>query len=234
MNKLICFTFAGGTASFFDEIERDLLPASIEVIKPEYAGHGARHKEKQYDNFSALADDMFASIKGQLTGGEYSLFGYSMGAITLIEVLKRILASSELPQPKHVFIAAHEPHTKKELLSFTPDELDEWVKKRTISFGTVPEKLIDNKTFWRMYLPLYRHDYTMLAGYDFNDLHLKTKIPATIFYSETDTPLDEMRLWGKYFVDRIEYYKYEGQHFFIHQHHEEMAGAIMEALNDKF
>ena len=35
--KLFCFTYAGGTASFYEQIE-DLLPKSIEVIKLEYAG----------------------------------------------------------------------------------------------------------------------------------------------------------------------------------------------------
>lgn len=225
--QLFCFTFAGGTASFFDDVERDL--PNIEVVKLEYAGHGNRHKEVLYRDYQELADDMFTCFRKFYNGREYSLFGYSMGTITLVEVLRRILASI-FPKPEDVFLAAHGPCTKAELLSFLPDELDEWVKKRTISFGTVPEKLIDNKTFWRMYLPLYRHDYTMLAHYDFNDLHLTTNIPATIFYSETDTPLKEMKLWEKYFRGQVDYHCYEGQHFFIQQHHREMAKVIEEAL----
>lgn len=230
-SQLFCFTFAGGTASFFDEIERD-LPRAIEVIKPEYAGHGARHKEPLYDSFSDLANDMFTHVKNNYAGGDYSLFGYSMGTVTLVEVLKRILAShSLLPAPQHIFLGAHEPHTKKELLGFTEDELDEWVKEQTLKFGTVPEKLINNKTFWRMYLPLYRADYTLLAHYDFERLSLKTKsdIPATIFYSEEDTPLKEMKLWERYFGS-VNYHRYEGQHFFIQQHHMEIARVIADKL----
>ena len=56
-------------------------------------------------------------------------------------------------------------------------------------------------------------------------------IPATIFYSETDTSLNEMILWDDYFVYLTAYYKYEGNHFFIKEHHAEMAGVIMEALS---
>ena len=248
--QLFCFTFAGGTASFFDQIEKDLgtpvdneavntvtsavdsAGSMINVIKLEYAGHGARHREPLYRNYQELADDLFDQFQhlyAQGVGNDYALFGYSMGTITLVEVLRRILASV-LPAPKHIFLAAHEPHTKAELLTFTPDEMDEWVKDRTIKFGTVPEKLLNNKTYWRMYLPLYRHDYTLLAHYDFENLSLETDIPATIFYSETDTPLKEMKLWEKYFRGHVEYCRYKGQHFFIQQHHEEMARVIIDRL----
>ena len=176
---------------------------------------------------------MFTQLKERYNGGSYALFGYSMGTITLVEVLRRILsladgddASSALPTPACVFLAAHEPHTKAELLSFSPNEMDEWVKERTLKFGTVPDKLVNNQTFWRMYLPLYRHDYTLLAHYSFADLVLEASISATIFYSETDTPLKDMKLWERYFRGHVDYYCYEGQHFFIQQHHKEMASVI--------
>lgn len=265
-SQLFCFTFAGGTASFFDQIEQDLSGSGIACVKLEYAGHGERHREPLYNDFSALADDMFEQFRASYYSvydssssnsdsgssdssgldssnsnnysdysdySDYSLFGYSMGTITLVEVLRRLLmplGSSTLPAPKHVFLAAHEPHTHKELLSFNPDELDSWVKERTLKFGTVPEKLINNKTFWRMYLPLYRADYALLAGYNFENLNLHTDIPATIFYSEADTPLKEMKLWEKYFTGRVDYHCYEGQHFFIKEHHAEMANVIMREL----
>ncbi len=230
--QLFCFTFAGGTASFFDQIGQDLAKSNIGCVKLEYAGHGARHREPLYCDYQELADDLFGQFQHIYAHSDcdnYALFGYSMGTITLVEILRRILASV-LPAPKHIFLAAHEPHTKAELLTFTPDEMDECVKERTIRFGTVPEKLLNNKTYWRMYLPLYRHDYTLLAHYNFNNLNLQTTIPSTIFYSETDTPLKEMKLWEKYFRGRVEYCRYEGQHFFIQQHHEEMARVIADRL----
>ena len=224
--QLFCFTYAGGTSSFFDEIEKDL--PEVAVIKPEYAGHGERRKEFFYENFDELADDMLREVKERLIG-DYALFGYSMGSITLVEVLKRIIAEG-LPMPKHVFLAAHEPHTKSELFGYTSDELDEWVKKRTINFGGVPDKLVNNKAFWRMYLPLYRADYSIIGKYEFEKLELRSTIPATVFYSETDTPLSDMKLWENYFAGNIDYHRYKGNHFFIGEHHREMADVIREKL----
>lgn len=226
--QIFCFTCAGGNASFFDEIGKDL--DGIEIVKLEYAGHGTRHKEPSYRDFDELADDVFRELKSRYTGRDYALFGYSMGSIALAEVLKRILAVSDMKLPSGVFLAAHEPHTKSELLDFSDDELDEWVKERTIKFGGVPEKLLHNKAFWRMYLPLYRADYTLIGKYQFEKLDLKTEIPATVFYSETDTPLADMELWRNYFTGDCEYHRFEGAHFFIKEHHREMAGIIRERL----
>lgn len=225
--QLFCFTFAGGTAAFYDVIENDL--PNIDLVKLEYAGHGERRIEPLYQDFDALAYDMFSCFKDSYSGGRYGLLGYSMGSISVAEVLRRII-SERLRLPFHVFLAAHEPHTKVELLSFTPDELDAWVKTRTIRFGAVPEKLINNSPFWRTYLPLYRADYSLIGTYRFEELVLKTEIPATFFYSEMDTPLKEMMIWKKYFVGDTDFYRFEGNHFFIQEHHCKMAKIIKEKL----
>ena len=222
--QLFCFTHAGGNASFFDGIEKDL--PDIEFVKLEYPGHGTRHKEPFCGSFDILADDVYSNIKKTYFGEEYALFGYSMGSITLVEVLKRVQRAPDMPLPCAVFMAAHEPQIKSELLDFNDDELDEWVKERTIHFGAVPEKLINNKSFWRMYLPLYRLDYKIIGKYGFEYLEVETKVPAVIFYSDTDTPLCDMKRWEKHFTGECEFFRFEGNHFFIHQHHEKMAAII--------
>lgn len=229
--QLFCFTYAGGNASFFDQIEKDL--GGIDVVKLEYSGHGTRHREPLYSSFDELSADIYELLKGRYDGGAYALFGYSMGTITLAEILKKILKDSDMNPPFRVFLAAHEPHSKAELAGFTVDELDEWVKKRTIAFGAVPEKLVNSKPFWRTYLPLYRADYGIIGKYRFEDLELSTNIPVTIFYSETDTPRKEMDLWRKYFTGQCEYFCYEGTHFFIREHHEQMADIMLQRLNSE-
>ena len=231
MNKkprLFCFTYAGGSASFFDQIESDL--SEIELVKLEYSGHGTRHREPFYHNFDELAEDLYHQIRGYLNDGTYALFGYSMGSIALIEILKRILSEPNIQPPKHVFLAAHEPHTKTELTGFESGELDEWVINRTVRFGAVPEKLLHNRSFWRVYLPIYRADYSIIGAYRFEELKLKTDIPADVFYSETDTPKKEIELWNNFFIGRCVYHCFDGNHFFIQNYHLEMAQIIREEM----
>ena len=129
-------------------------------------------------------------------------------------MLRRILVDEDLPNPACVFLAAHEPHTKAELTGYTPEKLDDWVKDRTVRFGGVPDRLLENQSFWRIYLPLYRADYTLIGTYDFKALDLSTDIPLTVFYSETDTPLSDMRQWTRYFTGPCEFIEFGDISFF--------------------
>ena len=222
--QLFCYTYAGGTGAFFDPIAKNL--PDLQLITPDYPGHGERRKEPFCRDFAELADDFFARFKEEYTGGPYALFGYSMGSITVCEILRRILADESPVKPAHIFLAAHEPHAKAELTGYSPEEMDEWVKDRTVRFGGVPEKLLGNQSFWRIYLPLYRADYALIGAYDFSALDLVTDIPLTVFYSETDTPLEDLRQWTRFFTGKSEFIAFEGTHFFIQNHHAEMAQII--------
>lgn len=230
--QLFCFTFAGGTAAFYDQLE-DTCSGEIDFVKLEYPGHGSRHKEKLCDTFQELSKDLYRQIKKHYSGGEYALMGYSMGSIAVLEALRYLTGLEELPQPQHIFLAAHEPKTMVSLDQYSSEELDEYVRSRTILFGGVPEQLVHNKSFWRMYLPLYKADYLMISRYDFDSLAYTTNIPVTVFYSEQDTPRTEMELWKKYFVGSCEFVEYSGTHFFINEHCREMTMLIRERLGRK-
>ena len=148
--QIFCYTYAGGSASFFDGIEKEL--PGFELVKPDYAGHGARRKEPFCRDFTELADDLFTRFRGDYAGGKYALFGYSMGAITAAEILKRILETPEIPAPAHVYLAAHEPRSKTELDGYAPEESDKlWLLGRLAA--------------WTEYFFTYRPGRGMLCVY---------------------------------------------------------------------
>ena len=222
--QLICFTHAGGTSAFFDKLEKDL--PDYEMIKLEYSGHGKRYKEVLFHNIDELVEDLLGIIKSDYILDSYALMGYSMGSIVLIEVLKRIINDPNMKNPIHVFLAAHEPNSRSELVGFTDNELDYWVKERTLKFGEIPEKLENNTIFWRIYLPVYRADYCIICNYNFENIRLSSTIPATVFYSDSDTPKYNMELWRKYFIGDFKLYNYCGSHFFINDYHLDMSKVI--------
>ncbi len=207
---------------FFDDLELDLH--DIEVQKFEYAGHGTRHKESFYKTFEELAEDSYLFLQTRMTDSTYALFGYSMGSITLLEVLKLIIRNN-VKKPVHLFLAAHEPEPRKMIRGMSEEDLDKWVKNKTIQYGAVPEKLINNKPFWRTYLPIYRADYRIIGNHRFEEFDIHTNIPTTVFYSETDTPLEAMKQWMRYFSN-CSFQQYDGSHFFIRDHHEAIARRI--------
>ncbi len=228
--QLFCFTYAGGTAAFFDFLKNHLDP-SIEVEELEYAGHGVRHSEPFYSDFSELARDMYKHFLSLYKeGDEYALFGYSMGSISAVETLKLILKEGGIAPPVHVFLAAHEPYSRQELAGFSDVTIDEWIRERTIQFGGIPESLIHNKSFWRVYLPIYRADYRIIGKYDFQQSNFITEAPATVFYSETDTPYSRIKDWKHYFIGECGLIPFEGNHFFIYGHEQEIADMIMRKL----
>ncbi len=228
--QLFCFSHAGGSGTFYAPLEKALGP-QIEVVKLEYSGHGTRHKEPLYQSFEQAAKDLCEIMKANYSGGDYGLFGYSMGSICATECLKKLQDDSGFPCPKHIFLAAHEPHTMIPMGNYPSEEQEEYLRSRTIQFGGIPEKLLHNDSFWRMYLPIYRADYSMIAKYDFDHLEFKTVIPTTCFYSETDTPLQEMKKWSRYYVGQCEFMEYDGSHFFIKEHLPEIANVIMDRLS---
>ena len=69
----------------------------------------------------------------------------------------------------------------------------------------------------------------IIGKYKFENLKLKSDIPATVFYSESDTPFADMKNWDRYF-EKIDFVKYSGSHFFIHEHFCAMAQEIKKRL----
>ena len=169
---LFCFPFAGGTIDFYNNIER-ACGDRVKFIKLEYSGHGTRMKEPLYESFEEMTADLFPHILQTLERypeAEYSLLGYSMGSIAVFNMLQKIENENVQRRPWRVFLSAHQPQPISSLRNIPQLEVDGWVKDRTIEFGGVDSKLINNKIFWRVYLPIFRADYQMIAHYDFDSL----------------------------------------------------------------
>ena len=232
MNKkiLFCFTISGGKADFFDSISK-YLESDIEVVKLEYAGHGVRYREPFYQTLEELMDDLYPIIREKVKKKEtmYSFLGYSLGSVVASAMAQRIMKKGEIVAPEALFLAAHEPRQRIELESFSDMEESEMVKERVISFGNVPDRLIDNKAYWRVYLPIYRADFAMIGRFDFGLLETKEDIPVTIFYSEEDVPLTRIREWDRIYKN-CDYIQYSGSHFFIIEHCEKMADVIKQKM----
>lgn len=230
---LFCFNYAGGTVDFYDELEK--AAPSVKFIKLEYSGHGKRMKEPLCKSISEVTDDFYPSLIENLENRvdpEYALLGYSMGCLEAFDMLEKVY-NDNIKKPVRVFMAAHPPNNIEGIDNTAEtDDLDEWVKQRTLQFGGIDKRLINNKTFWRMYLPIYRADYQMIARYNFDDIKFQTDIPITVFYSEEDTPISSMKGWKKYFKGMNEYIEYSGTHFFIKQHYKEMADVICKRLEN--
>lgn len=229
--QLFCLTFAGGSGSFFNGLEAYIGP-EIELVKLEYAGHIGRHREPFYRDFGELTADMYGQIKARVRPDEpYALLGYSMGTLAAVELTKTFLERGEVSPPHHVFLASHGPCPILDRAKFSVSATDETVKEWTVRFGGLSGKLINSRTFWRMYLPIYRADYMLIAGYDFSRLDYEMSIPATALFSSEDIRCEDMEKWHSIFTGKFDMLEYDGGHFFLQGHEREVADAIRERLS---
>lgn len=226
---LFCFPFAGGTADFYNNLEK-ACGEEVRFIKLEYPGHGVRMKEPLCHSFDDLTRDLYPQIIRTLEEYpkmDYSMMGYSMGSIAMFDMLRLMLKNHIEKRPWSVFISAHQPQPVRALRNVPDEGIDHWVKERTIEFGGIDKRLLSNKSFWRVYLPIFKADYKMIADYEFEGSGFSTDIPATVFYSEEDTPYSEMIEWKNYFTGACDFIEYQGSHFFIDHYYQNMAMVIL-------
>ena len=58
----------------------------------------------------------------------------------------------------------------------------------------------------------------------------KTIPAAIVFYSETDTRFEDMKLWKNYFIGECDFHCFEGNHLFFQQHHAAISEIILAAM----
>lgn len=226
--KIFCLSYAGGTASFYDEMGARLCDENVKIVAIDYAGHGNRRKEKGYKSFEELSEDIIHIIDNSLLGDEeYALLGYSMGALAVADIVKHMTQKEYKNLPKVVFSFAHEPKVRVSMMGIC----DEEIKRRTINFGGIPEKLVENDAFWRVYLPIYKMDYEIIEQYSFKEYPDGVTIPLHVFYSSSDTLYEDMLEWNMYFKGNNSFHRFEGNHFFLYENLEDIVKIIRDAIN---
>ena len=228
--QIFCFTHAGGAASFYDNLELS-CDNNFDFIKFEYPGHGSKIKEELCYNIDEVVEKFYSEFKEKNNGEPYALFGYSMGSLIALYALQYIYLNKERQLPNHIFICAHCPHIIVKINEINKDHVDDYVKNRTIEFNAIPKELLNNRIFWRMYLPIYKADYTMINTFDIENFKFKTNVPATVFFGKNDLASKNIFDWNKFFEKKVEYIEYDSGHFFIKDHCKDMAMKIKEKLN---
>ena len=226
--RLICFPYAGGSADFYGPLEK-ALDERFEVVKVEYPGHGSRRADSLKSSIIDIADDVYERVNEEYgLDSEYALFGYSMGTIVLLEFLNKAIHNGKAGLLQHIFVASHEPRSYRQVVGPDIDVTEEWVKKRVIELGSIPQGLYDNAPFWRMYLPLYMADFEAIFEYDLDALSLTVDAPITVMYSEEDDTIFDIDGWRRFCNESFDKYSFDGGHFFITDHYKEIAEIINE------
>lgn len=200
----------------------------IRIYPIEIPGRGTRFAQPLWEDIEVIVDDIFEIIKRDINNSLYAFFGHSMGTILIYELTRRI-KNAGYSEPLHIFLSGRfPPHiNEKKLISDLPDDQ---FKKEIFELGGTPKELIESQELFDVFLPILRSDYKAIENYKMKHERIKWTSNISVLYGSHDKEIveHEYNEWANYTEGTCEFYKYCGDHFFIHKNTDK----ILDLLNN--
>lgn len=232
--RLFCFPYAGGSAAVFSNWKR-FLHNDIEVVPVELSGRGRRMGEAFYESVDEAVEDIYHRICLSLDSSPYSFFGHSMGTLIVYELCKKIRSMGGA-MPLHLFVSGrYPPHIRKEKRNYHNLPEDEF-KEEIMKIGGTDLQVFEDKELYRLFIPILRSDYKLVEEYAYVERDFKLDCNVTVFNGRADdiATYDDLLQWRKHTLGTSRIYEFDGGHFFIHDHAEEVIGIINETMLEGF
>ncbi|MDW3192232.1 MAG: alpha/beta fold hydrolase [Cytophagales bacterium] len=229
--KLFCFPYAGGSAQVYREWKQ--YPSEVfEVIPVELAGHGRRMTEPLYEDVSEMLEDIYPHVIEQVGSSDYAFFGHSMGGMLAFELVHRIRKSSGR-LPMHLFFSGRgAPHIRRtDKIRYHLLEEEDF-KKEVLNLGGTPPEFFAHPELLEIYLPILKNDFRLsetrppITEIEEIDVHLTALVGLDENLNE-----EERFGWQLHTSKSFELYQFEGEHFFIHNYHQEILRLIDRLLS---
>lgn len=215
--KLFCFSYAGGSATFFSKWN-GMIDKSIEVIPVEIPGRGTRFCDELCDNMKDLVDEIYNRLKLSFINEEYMLYGHSMGSWIVYYLTNRILKEG-IRQPERLFLSGKEaPHLNKEKTLYHLVNDREFANK-IYSLGGTPKELLENSELFEVFIPILKNDYKVIETCNYAEPVKVFDFDISIFNGvEDDLSEEDINEWARYTSKEFKIYYFDGGHFFIHDY----------------
>jgi medium-chain acyl-[acyl-carrier-protein] hydrolase len=224
--KLFCLPYAGGSAMVYSTWKKSLLPG-IEVIPIELAGRGGRAEVPFYSSLAGDGvEDVYNQIACHLDGSPFAIFGHSMGALFTYEVGQRIRLQTG-QAPSHLFFSGRgAPHRKlsDKIIHSLPDaEFQEEI----LRLGGTPKEIFEQAELAQIFLPILRSDYRLVETYESVDQFEPMDCDFTILRGTEDRyTREDAEEWRHYTKRRCHIEDFQGNHFFIHSHKQQVIDLV--------
>jgi len=213
--RLLCFHYAGGNASLFQNWP-DYLSPDIEVCAVQLPGRGNRSHEAPYTQLSAFKGTL-TEVLGPCLTRPFALFGYSMGALVAFE-FARELRRQHLPTPHHVFVAARRapqapPPLNHKLSAMSDADLIAFLREHGATLGSIKAKGI----IMRWILRTMRADCKIAETFVYTEEE-PLDCPISAFGGLEDPYVNEGHLagWQLHTRRNFSLCLFEGSHSFLH------------------
>lgn len=224
---LVCFPYAGGSASFFYPVS-DALQGTMQVVALQYPGRQDRRLERPLTTIAELADESFAALR-PLMDRPLAFFGHSMGATLAFEVAVR-MKRELIDGPVTLFASgrrAPSRHRAETVHLLDDDGIVAELKKVS---GT-DARILGDLELLRMVLPAIRGDYTAAETYRYEPgPALDCPIIGLAGESDPKVTVDEVESWADHTTAGFELRTFSGGHFYLAQHQRAVVDLISDQL----
>lgn len=237
--RLFCFPYGGGGASVYRHWQQH-LPDTIEVCPVQLPGREGRMHEQGITNISTLIDYLIVNLRNEFSS-PFAFYGHSLGALTAFE-LTRTLRKQQLPQPKHLFVAAFpdpalaitanltaliadllavkidlfDLQRTPSIDSLTDDQLMQlfviFNKHGLVEYG---DSLLD-RTIMKVLLPIFVADMSIIKHYRYIP-EMPLDIPIHVLVGKQDlwVPYEDHLTWNQHTTKSCLFHEVDAGHLFI-------------------
>ncbi|MGW2187329.1 thioesterase II family protein [Streptomyces sp. NPDC001719] len=224
--RLVCFPFAGGSASYFFGLSR-LLSPGVEVLAVQYPGRQDRHGEPCLESVAGLADGVVAELP--VDGKPFALFGHSMGALVAFEAARRLRGPGGPGRPVRLFASGGIARPYRPAGAELPGDADILAHLR--SLGGTDERFFASAELQALILPALRADYRAVGAYEPpGPERLECPVTALIGDADGRTSPAEAATWQERTSGDFDLHVLPGGHFYLDACQERVAGIVAAAL----
>jgi surfactin synthase thioesterase subunit len=218
--QAIFLHFAGGSKYSFQNFVAQVNDHVFNIVPLELPGRGARFKEDLLDDMSEIVNDVFGQCKKYLAA-PYCLYGHSMGSVIGFLLTHKIIAEG-YPPPLHLFFSgAAAPSTmvsKTARHTLSVDGLTTLLR----DLGGVPNDILVDQELFKIFESVIRADFKAMDNYVYSHSD-PLPVPITIMVGEEENISEKQALaWQLEVGGEFKFYKFPGNHFFIHKHHKDI------------
>ncbi|WP_328646936.1 alpha/beta fold hydrolase [Amycolatopsis sp. NBC_00348] len=213
--RLVCFPYAGGSASFFHPVSARFSPGT-DVVALQYPGRQDRRREACVEDIGELADQL-AEALAALSAKPTVFFGHSMGAVLAFETAYRLERAGANAPATVVASGRRAPSTRRDERVHERDDQGLIAELRRLD-GT-DSAVFGHEELLQLALPAIRGDYTAIETYRCEPGR-RIAAPIAVLTGEDDpkTTRPEAEAWREHTSGTFTLRVFPGGHFFLADH----------------
>jgi len=229
--RLVLFPHAGGGAAAYFKLAK-LMPDWVEVVAVVPPGREARIREPFAEDIVDMAAGAVTAL-AEIPARPQAFFGHSMGAIIAYESAQ-LLREQDIRKPRHLFLSgrrANGPVYGELPLSNLPP--GEFVHAISTRYGGIPRQILDDQELLGLFLPVIRADIRAIERYSSTQRE-PLDISMTLIGGSSDPQCTDQAWegWGHCTTGEVEYLRFPGDHFFLHNQVAALAQALLDRIGD--